>query len=133
MTPAARLLPLIPILALTACYSPPAGGGGRAHASAATIAACGKRADEVYLRQNRDEIYRADTYVGSTRDSPFSGGGQSGITTAGLSGRYARDSYQEACLNSANGPGGDSSDPATALAPAGSPAVSPPRVAPKTR
>ncbi len=136
MIPAARLLPFAASLVLAACYNPPESGGGRARASASTVAACGKRADDVYLRQNRDEIYRTDNYVGSTRDSPFSGTGLSGITTAGLSGRYARDNLQEACLNSANRPGGDSSDPAAALAPVNGPAAParpPAKASPTTR
>lgn len=128
---AARMLPLAALLALAACYTPPAGGGSRARASAGTVAACGKRADDVYLRQNRDEIYRSDTYVSNTRDTPFSGAGFPGDTSAGLPGRYARDNIQQACLNSANSPGGDSSDPATVLAP--TPAPSPAKVAPARR
>ncbi len=133
---AARLLPIAASLMLAACYNPPESSGGRARANAGTVAACGKRADDVYLRQNRDEIYRADNYVGNTRDSPFSGTGLSGITSAGLSGRYARDNIQEACLNSANSPGGDSSDPATVLSPvngAAAPAKAPVKASPVTR
>ncbi len=129
----ARVLPLAALLALAACSSPPQSSGGRARASAATLAACRQRADDVYLRQNRDEIYRADTYVGSTRDSPFAGYGQSGITSAGLSGRYARDNIQEACLNNTSPPGSVSSDPAAALAPAPAAAPLPPRIAPPAR
>ena len=136
MNAAHPIAALVLALALPACSAPPS-GEGRARASAATIAACSKRADDVYLRQNRDEIYRADNYIGNTRDSPFSSTGLSGITSAGLSGRYARDNIQEACLNSSSGPGGDASDPKAALAPtdrpASAPAATPARRAPATR
>ena len=75
----------------------------RAHASAATRAACRTRADEVYLKQNRSEIYEADRYVSATRDSPFGATGLPGITTNGLSGRYAREQMADDCINAASG------------------------------
>ena len=116
--PCPRLAWLATLLALGACYdAPSSGGSARAHASAATVTACRRRADDIYLRQNRDEIYRADNFAGGTRDTPFSSQGLSGITSSGLGGRYARDNLEEACLNSSSGPGGDASDPASAVAP----------------
>jgi len=71
----------------------------RAAASQATLAACRTRADEIYLKQNRAEIYQADTYATQTRDSPYGASGLPGITSAGLSGRYAREQMEDDCIN----------------------------------
>jgi hypothetical protein len=68
-------------------------------ASAAARAACRSRADEVYLKQNRGEVYQADTYSTSTRDSPYTASGLPGITTNGLGGQYQRDQMEDDCLN----------------------------------
>lgn len=78
--------------------------------SAAQQAACRERADEVYAKQNRAELYQSDTYSTSTRDSPFGNSGLTGITSSGLSSRYARDTLVTDCLNSAAGNVGSSAD-----------------------
>ena len=71
--------------------------------SAAQKAACRQRADEVYSKQNRAEVYRSDTYLTTTRDSPFATSGLPGITSRGLSGQYARDTLVRDCLNNTAG------------------------------
>jgi hypothetical protein len=81
-------------------------------ASAAQKAACRQRADEVYAKQNRAELYESDTYQSSTRDSPFATTGLPGITTRGLGGQYERDNLVSDCLNGVPGNvGGDGGDP----------------------
>jgi hypothetical protein len=80
--------------------------------TAAQAQACRQHTDEVYLLQNRGELYRTDGFVSGTRDSPFSGG--SGVTSAGgigannfgdgLSGQYAREKALTDCYNSSAGP-----------------------------
>ncbi|MBV9784100.1 MAG: hypothetical protein JO264_09795 [Acidisphaera sp.] len=81
-------------IGLAACGAPPP-----SQPSAATQAACRSRADEVYLRQNRQSIYRADDYAGGIRDAPYATTGLPGITTNGLADRYDRDEMVRSCLN----------------------------------
>ncbi|HEY0421279.1 MAG TPA: hypothetical protein VGC80_17320 [Acetobacteraceae bacterium] len=108
-------------LALCACNNATGGsgggggGGGGAGASAATRAACRQRADEVYLRQNRADIYRNDYYVGSTRDAPFASTGLPGVSSDGLSSRFGREKMLDDCVSGAAGNVGaapDAPDPA---------------------
>ena len=58
--------------------------------------ACRARADQVYQQQNR-----ADLSVRDTRDSPFATSGLPGITSSGLSSRFARDDLIAGCSNGA--------------------------------
>jgi hypothetical protein len=67
------------------------------------VAACNTRADEVYLRQNRDALYRADTYQTSIRDSPYAGAGLPN-SSEGLAGQYERGQDLRTCLDGANTP-----------------------------
>jgi hypothetical protein len=99
-------------IAVATLLSGCAGSASRAHggATAATIAACRSRADEVYDKQNRDQVYRSDTYAGGTRDAPFSSTGLPGITSNGLSGRYARDTLEDDCINGSSANIGASDD-----------------------
>ena len=78
------------------------------------IAACNSRGDEVFLRQNRDALYKADTYQSSVRDSPYGGGTLTG-TNAGLSDQYARNQDVRSCLNGTAAP--IRSEPAATAAP----------------
>jgi len=87
---AALLLP--PLLALTYCAPPPA-PGGQARADAATVAACREHANEVYNRQNRDQIYTI-----TNRDVPFSAGYAPGATDQGLAARYSHDNMVNDCV-----------------------------------
>lgn len=96
-----------PVLATLAIVGVAASGcslgspGPQARATQAEIGACRSRADEVYLKQNRDEIYRADTFASTTRDAPFAGAGIAGTASSGLSGQYARDQLYTDCLRNA--------------------------------
>jgi hypothetical protein len=103
----------------------------RTRADAATNAACEQRADEVYLKQNRADLYRSDVYNSSTRDAPFASTGLTGITSAGLPQRYARDTMLSDCIRQSStdvqtGPE-PGQGPATAPAPAAAAAPSRPR------
>ncbi len=71
--------------------------------SAADRAECRQRADVVFDKQNRAEIYRTDTFAGETRDAPFSTNGLPGITSRGLSGQYERANLLDDCLRSRAG------------------------------
>ena len=94
--------------------------------AAADLTACRARADEVYNKQNRAEVYRSDTFVSDTRDAPYSTSGLPGITSNGLSGLYQHDNLVSSCVNSrgaaATSPGVDPSGAAstTAVSPPGS-------------
>jgi hypothetical protein len=90
---------LVAALSLAGCTQP---AGPRAGASPAQTAACRQRSEEVYLTQNRGDVYRADTYATSTRDAPF-GGGLASVPSSGLSQRYARDQMLDDCLRSSAG------------------------------
>ena len=97
------------------------------HSRAQTVAsadrtACRQRADEIYNKQNRAEVYRSDTFATDTLDSPYSVSGLPGITTNGLSGLYQHDNLVSSCVNNHNSPG-SGSDPA---GPAATTSTSPP-------
>lgn len=100
MTPATlRLLAAaLPLLA-GGCAHP----GPEARASAADRAACRARAEQVYRMQNKLDVYRADTYATSTRDSPYAGTGLGGLPNNGLDGQYSRQKMVSDCLNSTAG------------------------------
>ena len=94
-------LALLLALGIGGCANrPPA-----SHQDVAVLASCRQRADEVYQKQNRAELYRSDVFDTSNRDAPFATVGLPGITSRGLSGQYARDTLVDDCLN-ANAPGG---------------------------
>ncbi len=75
---------------LSAC-SPPAPTPEQ-RASQAAVAACRQRADDVFARQNRAAIFN------DRMDDPRSGGYVSGITTRGLSERFAWDNQVQDCV-----------------------------------
>ena len=65
-------------------------------ANAGAVAACRSQTEQAFNRQNRDLLsFR------NGRDSPFSDSYDSGITSAGLSRRYARDEMMSSCLKGA--------------------------------
>ena len=107
--PRALLAPTL-LLTLAACQQ---ASGPQARADAADRAACRQRAEEVYNKQNRAEMYQTDTYVTDTRDAPFA---TSGLTTpnAGLASRFALDTMVSDCLRSVSGNVGASPGPALA-------------------
>ena len=71
--------------------------------TAADRAECRQRADVVFDKQNRAEVYRTDTFAGETRDAPFSTSGLPGITSRGLSGQYERANLLDDCLRDRSG------------------------------
>lgn len=108
----------VPLALLAACQNPPpirsaappsAGQGG---ADAATIAHCRQRAEEIYMTQNRSELYRTDS-----RDSPFSGSHGAMGATRGLSDRFSQDRMIADCIRNT----GERTDP-THTQPANPPA-----------
>lgn len=105
--------------------SGPQSGGPRP--SADQVAACRQRADEVYDRQNRAELFRSDTYAGGTRDAMFSGTGSPGASIGQLSARYARDRMVDNCLRGAAGNVASTPDAPTptTITPAGAPTGAP--------
>ena len=116
---AATALVVVPLL--TGCGTPAPRSRLQAVA-AADLSACRARADEIYNKQNRAEVYRSDTFVSDNRDSPFSTSGLPGITTNGLSGLYQHDNLVSSCVNS-NAGAGSGVDPS---GPASNTSVSPP-------
>ncbi len=106
MTARIPLMAALAALALGGCNAPVE------RPTAAQAQACRQHTDEVYLLQNRSELYRTDGFVSGSRDTPFSGG--SGITSSGglgannfgdgLSGQYAREKALSDCYKSSAGP-----------------------------
>jgi hypothetical protein len=82
----------LPLLALAYCTPPPP-PVGQARADADTLAACRLHADQVYNRQNRDQIYSI-----TNRNVPFSTGYAPGVTDSGLAARYAHDNMVSDCV-----------------------------------
>ena len=89
--------------------------------SAADRAECRQRADEVFDKQNRAEVYRTDVFAGSTRDAPFASTGLPGITSRGLSGQYERANLLDDCLRSRGGGSGSGSGGSATPAPSAQP------------
>ena len=119
-------LAAVALLALPGCSQPIGVGTTTANRSAATpraMAACRARADEVYERQNRAEVYHDDMMAGGMRDSPFAAAGTPGSPTAGLAGRYARETMLDDCLKGLAGTPGATPE---APLPAGATPVSAP-------
>lgn len=85
--------------------------------TAQQTAACRQRADEVWNRNNRGEIYRADAYAGSTRDAMFSSSGSPNLGIRDLQGRFARDQIYDDCVRAVAGNVGSNPDTAAAPAP----------------
>jgi hypothetical protein len=89
--------------------------GSNPPATAAQAAAC----REVYGRQNRADIYNADSEAGGSRDAAFSGAVPANMS-ARLSARFARDRLYDDCLHGASGNVGSAPDavPPVAISPA---------------
>lgn len=101
---------LLTVLGMAAC----AGAPHRTPTDVAALSACRQRADEVYAKQNRGELYRTDTFATSGRDSPFATGTVSDLPTRGLSGQYQRDTMVSDCLAGT----GAATGPSTSVGPA---------------
>jgi hypothetical protein len=99
MTPRCSALSL-PLLALAPSLALGLSGCGQpeSHASAVERAACTRRADQVYMMQNREQVYQSDTFATSTRDAPFAASGLPDVPSRGLSGDYARDQMISDCV-----------------------------------
>lgn len=111
-----RLVPVLLAVGVAGCAVPGGSGGGGGGAS--STAACRARADEVYGRQNRADLYRADQYAAGGKDAPFGGGGH--MNAPSLSARFAREQLVDNCLASRPGPAGpvqDAPEPAGAAVP----------------
>lgn len=95
------------VLGVSACA-----GSQRSPSDIAALTACRQRADEVYAKQNRAEVYMNDTFATSGRDSPYSTTALPGVTTRGLSGQYERDTMVSDCLAGTGAATGVSTKPA---------------------
>ncbi len=126
MTPRPRrirlaAMPVLCALALTAgCQHRPAIG----EVSAVDRAACRQRADEVFDKQNREEVYRTDVFAGSSRDAPFSVASLPNDPSRGLSSQYERDTLLDDCLRTKAG-GGPTGTGANPTPPANPPSATP--------
>nr|WP_294511345.1 hypothetical protein [uncultured Rhodopila sp.] len=92
-------------LALSACDGG-APASGQAQADAQTAAACRERADAVYDRQNRGDIYAPNSSV----NSPFSANYNPDNPSRGLSQLYAHDKLVSNCIRN-TGTGAERSQP----------------------
>jgi hypothetical protein len=70
----------------------------------------------MFEQQNRNAVYRSDSYATGLRDSPFGSSGVPGVTTTGLSQQFGIDNNIQNCLNGV----GDSAA-TTSTIPPGSP------------
>ena len=102
------------VLAVAGCSAGPLGLGGgstmagnaNAREDLATQTACRQRVSEIYDRQNRAEIYAAN----SSLNSPFSANFQPGVTSRGLSDQFSYGKLEKECEQS--GTGAERNDPA---------------------
>ncbi|MGE0224468.1 MAG: hypothetical protein AB7F35_03415 [Acetobacteraceae bacterium] len=112
-------------LGVAGCDNLPAGFGSgappatasEARADAATLEACRRRADEVYARQNRGDIYTPYANMNAPWSGAYAGGGTRGLST--------QFTYEQAVQNCVRNVGAAALQTGT---PAGSPspAVTPP-------
>ncbi len=82
---------------LAGCAQP--NGGRPAGLTASQASECRAHSEEVYRQQNRGDIYKADTYATSTRDSPFSTSGLPGTPSQGLGSQFGREKALNDCYN----------------------------------
>lgn len=82
----------------------------RADVTPQQAAACRERTEQIYLQQNRADIYRADTYASNLRDSPYSAALLDGVPTRGLSNQFAHQQMYDDCVR-ASGTGTEASKP----------------------
>jgi len=101
------LIVCLAALAASACTPPPQTEESRAQQE--VIAACRQRADQVYLKQNRDLLSREDRI-----DSPLSSTGYDPLQTASLAGRYARDNLFDDCIRGSRPAAADAGSPGAA-------------------
>ena len=92
-------LPAIVIVcsAFIGCASPSSSSGpGQARSSIESE--CRARADQVYARQNRADVYKNDILAARTGMAPLSSNGLINNPTQGLPERYAQSSIYQRCL-----------------------------------
>ena len=107
-----------PVLLLLATCAP-APVTQESRANQATVAACRERAEDVYVRQNRDLIYQNDT-----SSTPYSAGPNTGIPTHGLSSLFAHQQVLDDCVRN-TGSEAPRDDNAVAAPPGGPGAATP--------
>jgi hypothetical protein len=100
-----RFVVLLGAVALSACDGG-APQSGQALADADTTAACRQRADEIYDRQNRGDIYAP----ASSANTPFSANYTPDNPSRGLSQLYAHDKLISNCVRN-TGTGAERSQP----------------------
>jgi hypothetical protein len=83
----------------------------RAGVSPAVQAACRARVEQSYNAQNRGDIYRRDTYVGSNSTSPFSTSGTGAAGNEGLSSQYEYQRELDNCYNTGANPAPETPNP----------------------
>ncbi len=96
--PARRSTTRATVLAALVSLAAWAGAPQPSRSDTAALSACRQRANEVYAKQNRAELYRTDTFTTGSRDSPFSTADLPSMPTRGLSGQYERDTMVSDCL-----------------------------------
>ena len=79
------------LLMLACCSSTPQTAQSRAQQE--TVAACRSRAEDIYVRQNRDLLYQNDTST-----TPYSAGPNTGIPTHGLASLFAHERTVDDCV-----------------------------------
>jgi hypothetical protein len=100
----AVILPLMAMLALSACSAGPMGSSessavgpsgdpGQSRTDLAAQAACRQRANEMYEQRDRSRIYGAN----STANTPYSANSSVGVPSQGLSGQFAYDETIAEC------------------------------------
>ena len=72
--------------------------------SPAQQAACRTRTEQVYISQNRGELYRNDTYATGSSATPYAGTGIASNTNDQLGARYAYQRMLNDCYNSSPDP-----------------------------
>jgi hypothetical protein len=90
----------------------------------AALDACRQRADEVFQKQNRGDVYRSDVFATSGRDAPYATNTLPGLTTRGLSGEYERENMVDDCLNATTTARPAAAQPAGGASPSFSPPTS---------
>jgi hypothetical protein len=112
------LAPGLAILALSACSGGassdavgPSGTAAQGETSLQTQQACRQRVNETFEKQNRPEIYAAN----SSLNSPFSANFQPNVASRGLAGQFSYERSVTDCEhNAATGPDVETVAPPTA-------------------
>lgn len=109
MTSLFRAAAAVSLLAAAGCSAFPA-APRRADVTPQQAASCKERAEQIYLQQNRADIYRADVYTSNLRDSPYSASLLDGVPSRGLSNQFQHQQMYDDCLR-ASGTGTEAPKP----------------------